>query len=224
MDKVTFEWFSCEDGRILDLVTCYRTVFADEPWNEWKKCESCSAKWGITQTGNIVDDKCPNCGERVVDFWPEEVVLHDVQNEICDKKISACQVAIVNDQIVGFCWMYVISADNLEDKIKLSGISHTIQSRFCTDDVCYLDEIGVLREYRGRKIAKRLFAHCVQSLFKDNSVKFITTRTMINPPTILYKWFSHIEYELIGRYEDGSGRGVLCNSVLETIKHCEALS
>jgi len=180
------------------LVACYRAVFADEPWNEWKICPVCKKKWGIKQVPELEKSGYVHCDKVVEDFWPRDIVRADIQNEI--SREASCWIAHHNESVIGFCWGYPISLDKLEEKLKLPGFATNAKRSGFPDEVAYHDEIGVKKEYRMHGIAKNMFQLSFKD-FREKGLSAIVARTMSSPPTIAYYWFKKIGYKVIDRYD-----------------------
>lgn len=200
-----------------ELIDCYREVFGEEPWNEWKKCSICGAKWGMTQEmiltalGNI------HCGTQVVDFWSRSIVKEDIFHEINPE--ASCWLTVENNddsslkRVVGFCWGYPANIEELEKKLALPGLKRAVIERFGKIDgkIAYQDELGLVNSYRGKKIAKKMFALRLQDFVAQN-LRIGLVRTKTNPPTVTYLWFTRIGYEVVAEYNDSDGRVVLARS------------
>ena len=45
-----------------ELIEVYQSAFAEPPWNEYMKCVSCSAEYGIEETESLEDGAiCKRC-------------------------------------------------------------------------------------------------------------------------------------------------------------------
>jgi len=200
-----------------ELVDCYREVFGEEPWNEWKKCSICGIKWGIGERETLAVLNSEHCGVPVVDFWPRDVVKKDIFHEI--NPDASCWLTVEIDsnvpkkKVVGFCWGYPVGLEELEKKLSLPGLRKSVIRKFGNMDgkIAYQDELGLIGSYRGRKIAKKMFALRLKDFLSQNlEVGLIRTKT--NPPTVTYLWFIRIGYEVVAEYNDSDGRVVLARS------------
>lgn len=198
-----------EHGITEQLVDCYRNVFSDTPWNEWLKCGVCGKYWGRKDIEYIKDITFLHCGQPLVDFWPKEVVLSDIRNEI-RSDISSCWLAFDKDRVIGFCWGYPATTTALTEKMGLSidfqllGINGAQKASFALQD-----EVGVLAPYRGRKIAKEL-VRLRNKDFLNMGLDLGIVRTRESPePSITYLWYSKIGYRILARYPNGDGRVVM---------------
>ena len=194
------------------LIQCYREVFGEDPWNEWKKCQVCGRKWGKQELTS--DDDHHHCGMLLVDFWPEEIVRADLLHEITAE--ASCRLALDGNKVIGFCWGYPISPIELEQKLGITELAEALTREFgALERVAYQDELGVLSMYRGKKLARQLFTHRLKDfLEKGLSVGVIRTKT--NPPSVTYLWFTgKLGYKLIAEYKDEDGRVVLAKSFAE---------
>lgn len=192
-----------------ELVECYRIVFGESPWYEWKKCSVCNQKWGIDEVYNH-----EHCGGDIIDFWPKDVVKNDLFSEITLE--TACRLVIDqsngNFSVAGFCWAYPIDIDCLEHKLKLPGVSDLLRNKFGVERVGYLDEIGLIKRIRGKHIAKALYSVVMRDIFNKN-IKIGVMRTKTIPPTIAFHWFVKDGYQIIAKYNDFDGRVILAKEL-----------
>ena len=121
------------------LIDCYREVFAEDPWNEWLKCQICGKHFGIKQKENLLRfGSFIHCGVPLVEFWPKEKVAKDILSEITEE--ASCHLAINKEKnVVGFCWGYPIDITQLEEKIGIK-FAEEIKKRFnnCHRTICWL--------------------------------------------------------------------------------------
>lgn len=215
MEGVFFIRFNphCEEesNKYLDqLVECYRIVFGEEPWNEWLKCPVCEKKWGVSENGNGIPRGLRHCGSSLVDFWPSDQVKNDLLHEITQE--ASCWLAMTREdkkeRVVGFCWAYPISVHDLEAKLSLDGVASSIINSHSVQKVNYLDDIGLLREFRGKKLAKAMY-HYAMADISQNGHNVCVLRTKTNPPTVAYHWFLKDGFGIVGQYYDEDGRVVL---------------
>lgn len=189
------------------VVECYRQVFADGPWHEWKRCPVCKKYWGIKDRSWLESQSFRHCDVPLVDFWSKDQVTSDLFHEIT--KEASCWLALKGSQVVGFCWGYPISLGCLEKKLGLVlNISLDRQSQ-----IAYQDEVGVLFEFRGQKIAKLMVKHRLSD-FLAQDLKLGVVRTREYPePSETFLWYRNLGYEIIAQYPDGDGRVVLARSL-----------
>lgn len=191
------------------LINCYRKVFGDEPWNEWKVCRKCGKKWGITQESELraADYYC--CDQKVEDFWPSEKVREDFLGET--QKDASCWLAIVRGQVIGFTLGYRILAADLARKLELLGLAEEIEKVFRIKRegfVAYQDELGVLRDFRRRGIGKKLYESRKQDFLKMG-LRVSIIRTMSNSGSVVYPWYKRLGYNVLAEYNDKDKRVVL---------------
>src|SRR3989339_1496300 len=192
-----------QSDMVLDLVHCYRQVFAEEPWHEWKKCPKCGKKWGIDQINELAEMKFMHCGVLVEDYWPIAGVVEDVNHEIGAD--ASAWLLKDGDQVIGFIWGYMMPLRNLQTKIRVMIHEEVQENHGSHYLVAYLDDMGLSAEYRGRHYAGRLYDLWLNDM-KKFGAKLIVTRTQGDPePTVLYHWFLHkLHYRLLKRYPDSS--------------------
>lgn len=202
-----------DEGLTDGLIECYREVFGEEPWNEWKKCSVCGKKWGKQEMPQA-DGVFSHCGQRVVDFWPTEVVRSDLLHEITVD--ASCRLALEGERVVGFCWGYPISPEELGKKLEIGGLANALTRMFGElQVVAYQDELGVLKEFRGQKLAKDLFRRRLDD-FRERGFDVGVIRTKTNPPSVTYLWFTKkLGYQLVAEYNDADGRVVLARSLVD---------
>lgn len=207
-----FQYYPYQNTELLEkLVGCYRRVFSEEPWSEWKRCPVCGQKWGREDEGLLTSMHFKHCNELLDDFWSRTKVKEDIFKEVTPQ--SSCWLALVDSKVVGFSWGYPITPQALEEKLKFPGISAIIEQKFGQiDKVAYQDEIGVVKKFRGRKIAKEMFRRRLQD-FRDKQLNVCVARTKVNPPTVNYLWYTKLGYEVIGEYNDQDQRVILACTI-----------
>ena len=213
VDDIRYESFNPRRNpeKLSALVTCYQNVFADEPWNEWKKCGVCNKKWGNRQQAELACLDFSHCGCQVNEFWPADVVCADIINEVTDK--ASCWVACQHDSIIGFSWGYPIEADALGEKLKLPGVASSLVGLFGPNSrIGYQDEIGVRGDYRGKGVAKMMFRHRLND-FRRMGLNVGVVRTKTRPASVTNLWFMKLGYRIVGEYNDTDGRVVLERSL-----------
>lgn len=193
------------------IVDCYREVFADGPWHEWKTCPHCGKYWGKKDREALERMSFEHCGHPLVDFWPTEKVANDI---ITLPEEASIYVAINDDDVVGFCWGYPISIQELENDLGIT-FSSDIYDNFGTiERVAYQDDIGVKISYRGNGIAKEMFSARLSD-FLDQRLEVAIVRTRALPePSVTYGWFVHkLGYRILKEYPEGDGRVILATSL-----------
>ena len=190
----------------LQLVECYRDVFASGPWHEWFKCPICQKYWGKKDEEVLTSLRFRHCNVLLVDFWPKKQVISDLYHEITPE--ASCWLAVNNNAVVGFCWGYPISITDLETKLGVS-FSDTLKCG-ATEKAAYQDEVGVIFAYRGHKIAKTMITHRLND-FLAQSLQIGIVRTRQYPePSETFLWYTQkLGYHIIARYPREDGRVVL---------------
>ncbi len=213
-DAITVERFTVaqNNGRLDQLVECYRAVFAGHPWNEWRVCPVCRKKWGISER-QLLGDSFEHCGVLVNDYWPASKVLSDIRHEITEK--ASCWVTILNNNVIGFCWGYPTPLAGFDEKLGLPGAAHAIRSAFGDAElVAYQDELGVLEAYRGRGLAKAMYLARRQD-FLSQGLTIGTVRTKRTPPSVTYSWFVNKGYKVVAEYHDADDKVILASNIDE---------
>lgn len=203
--SVRVQKFSIENHQtLLSLVDCYRRVFAGEPWHEWKKCPQCNKQWGIIDSLDI----CPNCDHNTVDFWPPEQVKREVEEQLSRPHCSS-YVAMEHERVVGFCWGYSITPNELEKELGLPGLSQSLKQYFPgITDFAYQDEIGVDCDYRQQGFAREMFRQRLHD-FRNNDIAVGVVRAKTMPPSVTYPWYARLGYSVVGSYNDIDARIVM---------------
>ncbi|OGF77318.1 hypothetical protein A3I27_04000 [Candidatus Giovannonibacteria bacterium RIFCSPLOWO2_02_FULL_43_11b] len=194
-------------GLIESLISCYRDVFAFEPWSEWLKCQACSKSWGREQEPFLVSRVCPTCVQPLQEFWPADQVLRDLKKEITAD--ASCWLAINHElEVVGFSWGYPITIRALEEKLDIQ-LSQSLSHYYgcCPDTVVgYQDEVGVRKDYRGIGIAHDMIDRRNDDLVAQG-IKIAITRTRQFPgASLTYQWYSAAEYIKVAKYPCDDGR------------------
>ncbi len=184
------------------LIECYRDVFADSPWHEWLKCPKCEMYWGKKDHVTLLESKFEHCGSPLVDFWPRKDVLEDLTHELSSGSSSWLALDQEKDTVIGFCWGYPMIISHLEDKL---GIMFPEQWKSGREGlIAYQDDVGVLSEYRGQKIAKRMIINRLQDFLAQGlGTGLVRTRKSPEPSTT-YLWYTEkLGYDTIASYPDG---------------------
>lgn len=204
MDNISLVRYSPLESDVTltdQVIECYRNVFSDDPWNEWLQCPVCKKYWGIKDKDFLKCQNFMHCNVTLVDFWSVEQVRKDLYHEIIGD--SSCWLAMLESKVVGFCWGYPISVTELEKKLGSKIDFQLIHNPNGSEKVAYQDEVGVLSEYRGKKIAKalvrrRLFDFLAQNL----SVGIVRTRESPKPSET-FLWYKKLGYVDLANYPDG---------------------
>jgi len=177
-----FEWLDLEA-----LARCYANglIWADEPWNENRKCPKCPPdqnNYGISFTGKT----CPKCGTKLIKFWKVSSVKKDIQDQLSIPQAVGF-LAIHKNHVVGFTWGYPVKI-TIEMTIPLLGLTIPVESDLAPNlasdlkpqlpgySVGYIDEVGVRPSFRGREIGKELTRRILQ-YFLGLDLKNVFLRT-----------------------------------------------
>jgi len=204
--------FELNNGLFLDsLVECYRDAFAWLPWQEWKLCLGCEKKFGKEEENFLMPQlRCPICQQPLVDFWEPKKVKKDIKNEL-NRLMSSCYLLVEenSEKVVGFTWGYAIEAKELEKHLKLPGVAERLKKHYPAEKLfVYQDEIGLHKNYQGKKLGKVLFlAHVLDFVNQGLNISVVRTKTL--PPTVTYPWYKRIGYKVIQKYNDADGRVIL---------------
>lgn len=200
-----------DDALLAQIATCYQSVFADPPWNEWKRCSVCNRQWGRTEWNDWrkTNGSKKHCGIPVIEFWPAAQVRQDIEHELTPR--ASCWLALDGERVIGFCWGYPIALEALESKLGV-GLGLRFLWKCCHDpssEVAYQDELGVLLRYRRHGVARHLVT-LRQVDFAKEQLTLNVVRTRKDPPSVTYLWYIREGYREIAEYEDG--RVVLAKS------------
>lgn len=185
------------------LITCYREVFSGEPWNEWLECTICNKVFGKND-GLSPFDRCPFCGSNLTFFWKEDAVKKDILNEIAGDAV--CEIITIGTKVVGFCWGYPVDADSLEKKLLLPNLAKTIREKFGANQLGYIDEVGILPEYRLQGLGKKLWGRLERSL-AEKKCKIIIARSQ--PKVKMFDWWLKTGYQIIQKYSGKDARAII---------------
>ena len=135
----------------------------------------------------------------------------DLFREIVEE--TSCWIAICNDRnVIGFCWGYPVMLTDLEEKLGLT-VKHGLARHLGhPPEVAYQDEVGVIPEYRGQKIAKTMVKYRLDD-FLEQGLGVGVVRTREAPePSDTFLWYKKVGYVTIARYPNGDGRVILARS------------
>ena len=192
------------------LVECYREVFSDVPWNEWKRCAVCGTYWGKKDLAHLQQMEFLHCGRLLVDFWEVEHVEEEIHHRITPE--ASCYIAIAPDgSTIGFTWGFPATFDYLEEDLKIS-IREKFQAQFGTAPVlvAYQNEIGVDVKYRGQKIAKNMYISRSEDFIAKELTYGVVRTRQFPEPSVTFSWFTEkLGYKIIARYPGDDGRVIL---------------
>lgn len=192
------------------IVSCYQVVFGDDPWNEWVRCPTCGRHWGLSVREVLDRGELLCCNRVPLPFWPEEQVRSDILHEITQD--ASCWLVLDQNEVVGFSWGYPMTPEMLEKKLELRGLAATLATEFPDiKRVAYQDELGVIKDHRGRGHARQMFLSRLED-FRAQGLHVGVVRTKRTPPSVTYSWFTRIGYKTIAEYHDPDDRVVLARS------------
>lgn len=167
------------------LVDCYCATFAGPPWNE---------------------------------TWAQEAVLEKIRKEL--NSVSLACIACDKGKVVGFAWGYRCDAYVLERKLEIPFADELIRRQSIPERdlqyfVFYQSELGVLPEYQGKGLGKKLFGMRLRMNMSSGDMTTVV-RTRERPePSLTYGWYrDRLGYRLIARYPESDGRVILYNDRL----------
>ncbi len=185
----------------IGIAHCYRQVFAEHPWSEWKKCRTCGKKWGFENIHDLSSLGFIHCGVIVEDFWPIDGVIADFDRE--NSHDSSCWFLIDHHgHVVAFIWGFSSDISSIRHKVDLD-FRHDILGSVDGNQVAYLDEVGVQANLRGKGLASVLYNAWLKDMLSLGCAA-VVARTQGDPkPTVLYHWFLDKGYEIVGQYPRG---------------------
>ncbi|OHA88505.1 MAG: hypothetical protein A2741_00395 [Candidatus Zambryskibacteria bacterium RIFCSPHIGHO2_01_FULL_43_27] len=194
------------------VVDCYRNVFAEFPWDEWKKCEVCGTKWGISSLEVLSGANYMHCGQEVKDYHSIQRVLEQIQDEV--RAETSSWIAMTEyGQVVGFAWAFPITLDALVAKLGRPDLPATISAGWDHQNrIAYLSEIGVLKEFQRRGIATRLAQRRLEEQ-RDQDLRVGIVRVKRTPPSVTYTWYSKRGFQLVSEYGDLEDRVILARGL-----------
>ena len=176
------------------MAECYIEIWKDEPWNEDRKCPKCPE--GKNNFGrNFKNTFCPIDGSKLVPYWTIDGVISDLEKEL-NKRDSICLVAetigkqiyrdfgatirfkksgikkIDKGTIIGFTWGYGINREDVFRLTRSIEFTDSINNR----RIAYIDEIGVLNDFRRLGIGEELCNSLIYT-FNEKNYDLILTRT-----------------------------------------------
>ncbi|MCD4762122.1 GNAT family N-acetyltransferase [bacterium] len=226
-EEISLRKFELGNGLDLDLlIECYREVFAWDPWYEWKKCTKCGQKYGKEHKKDMLPElKCPKCGNGTVDFWSKEQVQKDIKNEL-GRSSSICYLLIENEsgKVIGFTWGFLMRPGEFEAHLELEGFARALADFFPNADFfVYQDEIGIIKNYQGRKLATVLFKKLFSEMRERGNTVGVA-RTKLKPRSLVSKWYEEkLNFKRIMRYNDFDERIILAaelDSISSYLESC----
>lgn len=131
------------------VVGVYRDIFVDEdPWNEYRKCAVCERTYSREES-ELHGDQC--CGV-------ETNLCHTAEDIIASVTSATATVALINNEVVGFCWGRVIAPTELQQHLQNSSSRLAafasqggafFQAISTWQKLLYIDELGVSAANRG---------------------------------------------------------------------------
>lgn len=200
---------------LAELVECYRDVFADEPWNEWLKCNdrTCREHWGRHEGARLASMRYQHCLKPVVDYWPRQKVVKELLEHITSE--STCFLAVeerANDsRIVGFTWGMPIHLiwSSLESDVQ-AALTQLFHANVANDPtIVYQREIGVISSHRKSGIGRRL-ARERHKEFLLRGYRYAIMKVREYPvPSVTFLWYMKLGFRVIYRYPREDGRVIL---------------
>ncbi|MEK6839914.1 MAG: hypothetical protein AABX72_03160 [Nanoarchaeota archaeon] len=209
------------------VVKCYQEVFADDPWNEWKKCPICKEYWGRKDEKYLKETDFIHCNVPVEDFWSDEEVIKDLLHEINQDKFAWVGIERHTGRAISFCWGYPIQVSQLEEKLGIAFRKELMDTCGDVNVVAYQDDMGILPKFRSKPlvssfsidgvhfagpipIARAMFLKRFGD-FLQEGLRVGVVRTRERPVSSkTYEWFTKkLGYSIIVKYPGEDGRVIL---------------
>lgn len=209
------------------VVRCYQEIFADDPWNEWKRCPICKKYWGKKDKKFLKKINFIHCNISMEDFWSDKEVTNDLLHEINQDKFAWIGIDRLTGRTISFCWGYPICVSQLEEKLGIVFKKELVKECGDIDIVAYQDDMGILPEFRSEplvsgfsingsnftgpmKIARAMFLKRFGDFLQED-LRVGIVRTREKPiPSKTYEWFvKKLGYSTIAKYPEEDGRVIL---------------
>lgn len=185
------------------VIACYQDVFADPPWNEWMKCPSCGEQWGKKHSQEVERLRALHCGVPMEPYYTVEQVGETINKVLALD--APFWIAKHGERVIGFCWGYPTSLDELEKNLGISiRESYQVMTGQSDGRIAYQSELGLVEEFRGQKIARRLVSSRLEDfLARGLEVGVVRTKGLPDP-SVTYLWFTgKLGYQQVATYPDG---------------------
>lgn len=198
---------SVERKKIREL---YRTVFGDEPWNEWWICPNCGKNFPLD-----FEWKCPCCWSELKQYYPDDK-LKKYFEKLSNNPLYKELIARTKDGII--VWLtswWGSTLDDLNSKFwltktefqELEGKIRSIDPDFDSSKLFYLAEVAVDKKYRLQGVASALYHTLLESVKKDG-YEYIIVRTTTKTD-VPYQWLKTMWYQDVYDYNDDQQRVIL---------------
>ncbi|MCB9808902.1 GNAT family N-acetyltransferase [Candidatus Nomurabacteria bacterium] len=212
MKKIEYKVFMPRESseEVAQVIESYRDVFAASPWHEWMKCQKCDRYWGVEDRELLVKEKFFHCGEPVIDYWPRQEVLENIEKEL--SRESSAFLATYHNRVIGFCWGYGIDIHTMQQELNITLSPKDIEA-FSRVKLAYQSDMAVLPEFRGEKIAKQLFKLRLEDM-QAKGFSHGCVRVRKSPePSQTYLWYKEkLGYAVIAEYPISDGRVILARN------------
>lgn len=174
----------------------------DEHFGEYRQCPSCQKYFSYdeVEVQGVVD--CTQCGTQLVAAWvPIAVGLNLL--EIADHHSFAGVILKHGESVVGFSWGRLYSVDELSTRLGSAyNVLHDLNPSALHG--FYLEELGILPEYRGHGYGRKLVLEVLSQPFcrYPNVVGALSTH-QDSPSVHIY---SKLGYGKIADHPAGQGR------------------
>lgn len=198
------------DIRVPEKLKLYRQIFWEAPWKEWYICRNCWRLYPLSFWAN-----CDCNTPKLIPFY----VPKELKNEfdvISQSSWYKELIAKVLDRPVWFIWWWQTNLSKLNsDKLwleedefsKLEDSIVGLYSDFNFNSFYYFSEIGVMKDFRWKDVAWKLYREFTKQI-KKSWDKYVVVRTT-KKTEVPYNWFKDMWYKDVYSYEDEQDRVIL---------------
>ena len=197
------------------LIECYRDVFADRPWNEWKKCPRCGIYWGLKDEPLLKTLGFLHCETPVIDFWETHLVEEEVLLRVTESASGFVAVAPGENKVIGFTWGFPATFDFIEADVKIP-VCDPLRAHFgkVSEPVAFQNEIGVANEFRRQGLAKEMFKLRLLDFLEKGMTHGVVRTRRFPEPSHTFTWFTRdYDYKIIAAYPGDDGRVILAQDL-----------
>jgi len=153
-----------KESDVAAVAELYAQVFAEPPWSEYTRCESCFRFSGReTEPGQA----CPGCGASLNLAYPPEETAAYIKEEALKPK--AVLLIIKESLLSGFAWgfSYSSAGEFAQEKYRTpemqARVAATLQANGVTGGLFYFSECGIGLKKRGKGLSNCLTEQIIQA-------------------------------------------------------------
>lgn len=216
--SVEIQRFSLEKDVALlpSLIDCYRRVYGGPEWDEWWACAVRRADeghhWGLARETEVQTKMHRCCGQPIEIYWPPEVVEDDIRHDVNEK--SSCWIAVANRRVVGACWGFPMTLEQMEYKFKLPVADKIRRINEGEETVAYQSEAILLPDYRHRGLYQEMVRRRHMDFVAAGLRATVVRTRRSNPaPSASFVYSEHRGYQIVGEYPATDGRVVQARTI-----------